>query len=498
MIVDLVVDADGFYPWMRRLADELAMTHDVRVRRSGGGEPLPSVVATLLALEDIVYRRQTRRHRRLPAEGLTNGDAEIADVALLLGRERTVSPARLVLRPRFAGGLGDLAIFDALLAGVSPPIVIEDVAGGVALSSGTASLETADCLLAGLDSIGSRTALLLEQAIRRPAPPSRAAASLRAADAIGPARAAKSLARGLASRSARALYRLCCHAPHWRIGWRLTDEDVWSRRDLGGTRWTALPDPGHRFYADPFAIVWQGRHFLFFEDLDHRTGKGIISFAEIVDGVPGPVTPVLEEAWHLSYPFLFERNGEIFMIPESSACRDVAVYRAVEFPHRWERHAQLLSGVEAADATLVEHGDRWWMFAVTRPNTGGYSDTLSIWHAPDPFGPWQAHAGNPLLIDPATARPAGQFVRIGGQLMRPVQDCTDGYGAALGLACVDRLDVEGFSQTVETILRPGTHWPGRKLHTLNKAARLEVIDGCILRPKVRSMATLADRFYRPD
>jgi hypothetical protein len=82
--------------------------------------------------------------------------------------------------------------------------------------------------------------------------------------------------------------------------------------------------------------------------------------------------------------------------------------------------------------------------------------------------------------------------------MRPVQDCTNGYGAALGLARVDRLDVKGFSQTVETILRPGAHWPGRKLHTLNSAGHLEVIDGCILRPKLQPMATLADRFYHPS
>ena len=337
MIIDLVVDADGFYPWMQRLADDLGRSHRVRIRSAIGGAPLPSAVATLLTLEDIVYRRQTRRNRRLPAATVTESH-EVADVALLLGRETTDAGAPLVLRPRFADGLGDLAIFDALLSGVSPPIEIEDMAEGVVVASGTASLETADCLLAGLDSVGSRAALLLDQAIRRPASVRQTTASTAPARHIGPARAAKSLALGLASRAARALYRLCCHAPHWRVGWRLTDEDVWSRRDLAGTGWTPLPDPGHRFFADPFAIFWQGRHFVFFEDLDHRIGKGIISFTEIVDGVPGPVTPVLEEPWHLSYPFLFERNGEVFMIPESSACRDVAVYRAVKFPQIGRAH----------------------------------------------------------------------------------------------------------------------------------------------------------------
>ena len=113
-----------------------------------------------------------------------------------------------------------------------------------------------------------------------------------------------------------------------------------------------LADPVDHFYADPFPLTWQGRDHLFFEDLDHKTDKGIISVVTFDDaGRPGPTMPVLEEPWHLSYPFMIERAGQIFMIPESSANRDIALYRAVDFPLRWERFAVLIEGVEASDAT---------------------------------------------------------------------------------------------------------------------------------------------------
>ena len=128
-----------------------------------------------------------------------------------------------------------------------------------------------------------------------------------------------------------------------------------------------LADPVDHFYADPFPLNWQGKDYLFFEDLDHKTEKGIISvvvFDEV--GRPGPTMPVLEEPWHLSYPFLIERGGEIFMIPESSTNREIALYRAVAFPLKWERHAVLVDGVEAADATIVEHDGLLFMFAVVR------------------------------------------------------------------------------------------------------------------------------------
>ena len=295
--------------------------------------------------------------------------------------------------------------------------------------------------------------------------------------------------RGLAGAIARRIYRLCCYAPHWHVGWRTTDDaGVWASKNLSGPPWAILADPGHRFYADPFPVTWQGRTFVFFEELDHRLGKGTISAIEFgAAGPTGPVLPVLEEPWHLSYPFLIEHDGEMWMIPESSEHRDVALYRCVAFPDRWERHATLLSDIELGDATIVRHDGRLYLFGATRDGGGGYSDTLSIFHARHLFGPWLPHAANPIMVDRAAARPAGHFVTIDGALWRPVQDCSDGYGAALGLAEISKLSPDTFSQTVRHTLRPDSRWPGRKLHTLNRCGRLEVIDGSRIQPKLEAL-----------
>jgi hypothetical protein len=233
----------------------------------------------------------------------------------------------------------------------------------------------------------------------------------------------------------------------------------------------------------------QGRAYVFLEDLDHRSNKAVISVVRFGQHGPiGPAEPVLEEPWHLSYPFVFEHAGQVWMIPESSSNRSIALYRARNFPHGWVKEATLVSDVEASDATLVRHDGLFWMLAATRDGLGSWSDTLSLFSAPALHGPWRPHAGNPVLIDQAAARPAGAIVTRHGRLWRPVQDCTAGYGTGIGLAEITRLDHDGFAQRLHGVLRADPSWPGRRLHTLNRAGRLECIDGAAYSPRSPQLA----------
>ena len=46
---------------------------------------------------------------------------------------------------------------------------------------------------------------------------------------------------------------------------------------------------------------------------------------------------VLERDHHLSYPFLFEHEGVLYMVPETAQAGTVELYRCTEFPLRWRR-----------------------------------------------------------------------------------------------------------------------------------------------------------------
>jgi hypothetical protein len=148
----------------------------------------------------------------------------------------------------------------------------------------------------------------------------------------------------------------------------------------------------------------------------------------------------------------------------------------------------LVADIEASDPTLLQQDGRWWLMASVRDGGGSYSDALYLWSAETLQGPWTAHAANPVLVDCAAARPAGRCLRDAGRLIRPVQDCRRGYGAALGLAEITRLDDVAFEQRPLTTLQPGDAWPGRRLHTFNRAGNLECIDGSAISIKLQAWA----------
>jgi hypothetical protein len=405
-------------------------------------------------------------------------DAAPCDLTLDLCGDVPAAVER-VWRLTFDGAPGEAALLRTLLAGGAPVAAVEE--GGQTIAVGRLGTEHGGDLALAFEDVLARAATLILAALDGAAGAIAAMPGDAAPGAVRPAAPNPAIraARQAARLAVRQVYRAIYVTPHWRVGWRrIEGPDLFALRRHPDAGWHKLPDDRTRFYADPFPLLHEGRLTLFVEDFVHRLGRGIISAVAFgPDGPLGAPEPVLEEPYHLSYPFVFVRDGAVWMIPESCAAGTVDLYRATQYPGGWVKEATLVSGLAASDATLIEHGGRWWMFATVRDGGGAYSDALHLWSAPDFRGPWTPHRGNPVLIDIASARPAGRIVARDGALFRPVQDCRRGYGAALAIARITQLDDAGFAQTVESILAPGPLWPGRRLHTLNADGGFEFIDG---------------------
>lgn len=235
------------------------------------------------------------------------------------------------------------------------------------------------------------------------------------------------VAEFLARWSLRAFRRLASNlvpSEQWFIAYR---DKLQPASESTGLR-TLIP-PGDWSYADPFLYECRGKHYIFFESVSDSHPKGEIWFVELDEaGNAGQPERALVRDYHLSYPQVFAWRDEIYMLPETCENGSVEVYRAVDFPRRWELAATLLSNVQAADSTIFEDGGKWWLFTAGIGGKDLGRSELSLFFSDSLFGPWMPHPKNPIVCDVSGARPAGALFYEQGELIRPAQDCSGDTG----------------------------------------------------------------------
>jgi hypothetical protein len=246
-------------------------------------------------------------------------------------------------------------------------------------------------------------------------------------------------------------------------------------------RYRRLVPPKDRFWADPHAVRIGDRHYVFIEEYVFAKKRGHIAMLEFdARGELLSTEPrtVLTRPYHLSYPFIFHHDNAWYMIPETAERKTVELYRARKFPDDWQLVAILLEGVQAYDATLIEHDGRWWMFAsVTETDGASSTDELFVFFADSPLSTnWTPHPLNPVVSDCKSARPAGRIERIGGELIRPSQNGLYRYGYGLNFAKIDVLTTDDYREHIISTVAPTWSNDVVGIHSYTRAGDLHVVD----------------------
>lgn len=267
--------------------------------------------------------------------------------------------------------------------------------------------------------------------------------------------------------------RLRIQRDHWFLG---VARGVAPGQQLAG-KVAALHPPRGRFWADPMIVRNQGQAFIFFEDYDYGRKLGSISVVEVdTDGRTGPPRTALQAGYHLSYPFVFKWRGAHFMVPETESTRAVRLYRSVEFPTRWEYVQDLLRDISAVDATICEHGGRWYLFTSVSEAGGSWWDELFLFVADTPIGPWAPHPMNPIVSDVRSARPGGALFRSDGVLYRPGQNSEKTYGHSLAVLEVTELTPDRYAERLAYRIEPNWLPSIYGCHTITMVDDLMALD----------------------
>ncbi len=231
-------------------------------------------------------------------------------------------------------------------------------------------------------------------------------------------------------------------------------------------RGTRVETPAGRFLADPFVVTRDGRTCVFAEDYIFRTSKGHISVFELTDAGARDLGPVVNETFHLSFPYLFEFDGALFMCPESCEANEIRIYECTEFPLKWQLRGVAMHSVAAADTMIFPNDGLWWMLTnISRTEPHDCGSELHLFWATTPLsGDWNPHPRNPILSDPLSARNGG-LLRDATEIIRVAQSRQFGsYGASARLFRITRLTQEEYAEELVSSLTPeftrgihGTH-----------------------------------------
>lgn len=247
-------------------------------------------------------------------------------------------------------------------------------------------------------------------------------------------------------------------------------------------------DVNAAFVADPFMVRVDSKFYMFFEVLNLDTNTGDIGCAESDDGKEWTYSGiVLDEPFHLSYPSVFQWDGDYYLIPESYQDSSVRLYRASSFPYVWEYLGNLLDHAQYVDPTAFFYQDKWWMF------TSNYGNSLlNLYFSDSLESGWQAHPMNPLIKDDSNViRQAGKVFEYEGRLFRLVQDDFPAYGIQVYAFEILELSTNSYREKIDTVNKvvalTGKGWNAAGMHQVDLHRMddgwLAIVDGLKKRSK---------------
>lgn len=244
-----------------------------------------------------------------------------------------------------------------------------------------------------------------------------------------------------------------------------------------------LIQPSDRDWADPFLFKYNDRYFIFIEEKLFSAQHGHIAFLALDNELNITTQGIaLKRPYHLSYPFLFSFDNQLFMMPESKGNHMIEIYRCSRFPDQWEFFRTLMPNVNAVDATLIEKDGKWWLFVNIEDESGSTWTNLHLFCADHPLSDsWISHPKNPIVKDIRSARPAGNLVMRDGMLIRPSQDCSVSYGYATNFMQISKLSEIDYAETCRQTFTPPFLKNVFGIHTWNELDNVTIIDALLRR-----------------
>ena len=206
--------------------------------------------------------------------------------------------------------------------------------------------------------------------------------------------------------------------------------------------------------ADPFLFIHQNELYLFYEE-KHLYTPGVIRMMKTTDlkDWSKPVT-VLQETFHLSYPYVFEHEGDVFMIPETCNVGEVRLYKADnEKLTNFSQNCVLLEHSQKDNHITIDYSDSSVFikdgkyFLMTTLEIDG-NNSLFLYVADRLRGPYKEHPFSPICKSNKYGRNAGSLIQNYGKLFRVAQDCEKRYGDNVHIFEITEMSKSSYKEVI--------------------------------------------------
>lgn len=267
--------------------------------------------------------------------------------------------------------------------------------------------------------------------------------------------------------SVKIFKRIFSIQDRWGVGFQFVE----SLDNLSLRKSVFIKNLPSKFFADPFIISENNKHILFVEEYDYKKNKGVISAIEVFKNKSYKyLGPVIQEEYHLSYPHIFREGKDIFMCPESYQNNEIAIYKCISFPLKWEKHKVLIKNIRAVDTNIFYLSGRWWILTtVCSSQIDEFSSEMHIYSSTELNSEtWVSHPMNPIFVDSNMARNGGKIHFIKDKILRVHQKQTfNMYGKELLVSEIKILNNEKYEEKYLYSITPNFIEKIKGIHTLN-------------------------------
>ncbi len=218
--------------------------------------------------------------------------------------------------------------------------------------------------------------------------------------------------------------------------------------------------------ADSFMIEVDSIWYMFFEVQNNYDYQTDIAYATSNDGLDWEYQKIiLNEKFSQAYAYVFEWEGEQYMVPDSYQSNSIRLYKANNFPEEWSLEKILIKGKAYVDASIFRYNNKWWMFASTTSN-----EDLYLFYSDSLKGNWIEHPMSPVITkDKNTARPGGRIIEFNNNFYRFAQDDYPTYGNKIRAFKIIKLTEREYNEeeVVIELENSGVGWKRDGMHTID-------------------------------